>query len=87
VSEACSNAVLHAYRDRPPGRMEVAVDVVDHTLVATVADVGLGLRPRSDSPGLGVGLQVIARLADEVRIGARDPGAEVRMTFRLASDS
>ena len=51
----------------------------------TVRDHGGGMSPRVDTPGLGVGLPVIAAIASSVEIGSPDGGGtEVRMRFALA---
>jgi len=63
VSEAVTNVVLHAYRDREPGRVRMEATVADGLLTVVVADDGIGMSPRADSPGLGVGLVLIRRLA------------------------
>src|SRR4029079_3898430 len=61
VSEACTNVVVHAYRDHPaPGPVHVSVRLDGEALEVTVADEGGGVRPRGDSPGVGLGLQIMA---------------------------
>lgn len=82
VSEAVTNAVLHAYEDAPgPGPIHLAVDVRDATVVVTVADEGGGMAPRMDSPGAGLGLPIIANIATTVEMAHGDRGTRVRMTF------
>jgi serine/threonine-protein kinase RsbW len=83
VSEACANVVLHAYRDEPGGQMEVLLSLRDRAILVVVRDDGSGIRPRQDSPGLGLGLRLIDALASDVHLSDRAPGAEVRMTFML----
>jgi anti-sigma regulatory factor (Ser/Thr protein kinase) len=84
VSEAVTNAVLHAYRHRDrPGEVHVSVHVHDEGVEVAVADDGLGLRPRSDSPGVGLGMPLIADLADRVVVAERDPGVRVAAHFAL----
>lgn len=87
VSEAVTNAVLHAYcgSERPgPVCLDACVD--GEELCVEVCDLGSGMVPRDDSPGAGVGLTVIARLAARLRIdtarGGR--GTCLRMSFALA---
>jgi anti-sigma regulatory factor (Ser/Thr protein kinase) len=84
-SEAITNAVVHAYRtDREPGTVGVAGEVhgFDH-LHVTVSDDGSGMSPRADSPGLGLGLPLIAQLAEAVEIDSR-PGAGTRIAMDFA---
>lgn len=84
VSEACANVVLHAYPSDTEGQMEVAATQCDGALIVAVRDWGRGIRPRPDSPGLGLGLSMIAALAEEVQLGHdSEQHTEVRMTFSL----
>ena len=85
VSEACTNVVLHAYRgEEAPGTMTVVVEKVGEYVCVTVLDEGLGIVPRHDSPGMGLGLPLISQFADGVELRSRtDGGAEVSMRFEL----
>jgi serine/threonine-protein kinase RsbW len=86
VSEALSNSVLHAYVGRDhPGPVTVEGWWKDRTLTVVVCDEGCGMVPRLDSPGLGIGLPLIAQMSDRVDIEDRDgqPGVCLRMTFAL----
>jgi anti-sigma regulatory factor (Ser/Thr protein kinase) len=81
VSEACANVVVHAYREEP-GLMDLELSARDLSLEVVVRDHGHGMMPRADSPGLGVGLPLIASLAESLELANRmDGGTEVRMTF------
>ncbi len=86
ITEACTNVVVHAYPERE-GPMEVQAYLEGrHRLTVVVRDGGRGIAPRSDSPGLGLGLPLMATLSDSLELG-RDESAErteVRMTFDLA---
>lgn len=87
VSEACANVVLHAYPPGSNGQMEIVASKNGRELVVAVRDWGAGIRPRPDSPGLGLGLSMIAALAEEVQLGhGNDRHTEVRMTFDLNGD-
>jgi len=88
VSEACSNVVMHAYRgDAAPGRLAVDAYRDDGEFFVVVCDEGSGLRPRTDSPGLGIGLGLIAGLSKRLEIASQEPaGATVTMVF-AAPDS
>ncbi|HEX4838757.1 MAG TPA: ATP-binding protein [Solirubrobacteraceae bacterium] len=66
VTEACANVVVHAYPDDHEGLMEVVASMDDDELTVLVRDWGRGIRPRPDSPGLGLGLSLIAALAETV---------------------
>jgi serine/threonine-protein kinase RsbW len=86
VTEAVTNAVLHAYRrEEGTGRVHVHAEChrPEHVRIM-VRDEGSGLAPRIDSPGIGLGLPIIAQMADssEIRV-PRDGGTEVCMRFRL----
>jgi len=58
VSEAMTNAVLHAYRDAP-GDVRVTAALVSEELWVLVGDDGGGMEARPDRPGLGLGLALI----------------------------
>jgi len=83
VTEACTNTVVHAYPEGE-GPLQVVAYLRDERLMIVVRDEGLGIVPRTDSPGLGLGLPLIATLAESLELGT-DEGkrTEVRMTFRL----
>jgi serine/threonine-protein kinase RsbW len=85
VSEAMTNAVVHAYRhDDRPGPVEVEVELDGHSLWVRVRDRGHGLEPRIDSPGLGLGLPLISQMsASSQIISPEDGGTEVIMRFDL----
>jgi serine/threonine-protein kinase RsbW len=85
ASEAVTNVVVHAYRDSDaPGTFEVTAVVGAEGLLVTIADSGTGLRPRLDSPGLGLGLAIIAQAADGLDlVQPSDGGLELRMRFAL----
>lgn len=83
VSEAVTNAVHHAYRDTEPGEVRVQVELFEDELELVVEDDGGGIRPRPDSPGLGLGLPLIATVAD--RLDTRttpDGGTRLCIWFR-----
>jgi serine/threonine-protein kinase RsbW len=84
VSEALTNAVVHAYPDGP-GEIRVSAWLADRELVVVIADDGHGLQAHSEHPGLGLGLGVIATLSDEFDI-LQPPsgGTEVQMRFWLS---
>jgi serine/threonine-protein kinase RsbW len=85
VTEACTNVVVHAYPDGQEGPLEICATLQDEKLVIVVRDEGPGIAPRADSPGLGLGLPLIASLTESVLLGRdEDDRTEVRMTFSLS---
>ena len=87
ASEAMSNAVIHAFVDRDaPGTLTIAAAREGDEIAVVVRDDGSGMRPRPDSPGLGVGLPLMTRTTDSLRFSeGPDGGTEVAMRFGLAS--
>jgi serine/threonine-protein kinase RsbW len=87
VSEAVTNVAVHAFRDQlEPGTMLLSMDVAQEggQIEVTVTDAGSGMVTREDSPGLGLGLPLIGRLAHEV--GYTRPsggGTALWMSFRF----
>lgn len=84
VSEALTNAVVHAYGDGEAGRFQVIAAVASGELWVLVSDNGRGLNARGDSRGLGIGLSLISGLSDDFAIVNRaSGGTEVQMRFDL----
>jgi serine/threonine-protein kinase RsbW/stage II sporulation protein AB (anti-sigma F factor) len=80
VSEAATNALVHGYRNGK-GTISVEASVGNGELVIAVGDTGLGMSPRTDSPGIGLGLPVIAKVARRLEILDDQPGTRLRMAF------
>ena len=99
VTEACGNAVRHAYGDGD-GSVEVAFVVKDDRLEMIVEDTGTGLElplieqllePEGPAAAAGpadggMGIAIIRAIVDEldVRSGADDRGTVVHMTKYLS---
>lgn len=86
ASEALSNVVVHAYVGRHvPGDIRVEAWMQDDALQMAVCDEGVGVSPRLDSPGLGLGLAIIGRVCEQLYIESGDeaPGARVLMSVRI----
>jgi serine/threonine-protein kinase RsbW/stage II sporulation protein AB (anti-sigma F factor) len=81
VSEAVANVVFHAYREGAVGDVRVSAEVLDDALEVRVEDDGMGIAPRPDSPGMGLGLPLIASWADFVEIEPTHPGTRIVMRF------
>ena len=58
-------------------------------MLVRVLDDGRGMTPRTDSPGLGLGLTLMASMATrcDIREGPSGRGTEVRMVFAAAGVS
>jgi anti-sigma regulatory factor (Ser/Thr protein kinase) len=84
VSEALTNAVVHAYRGNEPGQFQVTAAVASGELWVLISDDGRGLHAWNDSRGLGIGLSLISGLSDDFAIVTRaSGGTEVQMRFDL----
>ena len=84
VTEACTNVVIHAYEEGETGFLEVDATISERCLTVVIRDSGRGIVPRPDSPGLGLGLPLIATLAESLELGTDEHDrTEVRMTFLL----
>jgi len=82
VSEACANAVIHAYDEGEAGLLDLEVSALGEQLEIVVRDHRRGMAPRADSPGLGVGLPLMATLSQSLELTNRtDGGTEIRMSF------
>jgi serine/threonine-protein kinase RsbW len=84
VSEAATNAVIHAYRNWPnqvEGTVTAKAYVLDDELRIIIADDGAGMAPRTDSPGLGMGLPLIATLALRLDVVSQGEGTELHIAF------
>jgi serine/threonine-protein kinase RsbW len=87
ISEACNNAVEHAYRGQG-GAIAVHVDVGLESVDVSVRDWGGGFQHLAPSgERLRVGLPVINALADRAEfLTAPGSGTEVRMSFDIRHD-
>lgn len=84
VGEAFNNAVLHAYRGRAPGVVELVADVSARRVEVSVVDHGTPFDPTrvpppnlEDLPESGMGLYLMRRLVDELRYEAGPPNVIV----------
>lgn len=80
VTEACSNAIRHAYPSGP-GDILLDLDITDDAVVAVVSDQGVGIDAATVDPGAGFGLRLIRAVSDTVIQSA--PG-RTRVEMRFA---
>lgn len=82
VTEACTNVVRHAYPPEVPGPVEITIRPTEDVVSVVVADHGRGIGASSDTTGPGLGLPLIAAIADEVELQpVPGGGSRVAMTF------
>lgn len=96
VTEACTNAVVHAYGPdgNGSGRFDVEMFADEAQLTVVVRDDGIGVAEEEDDRpegALGLGLPLIAALSDAFELrspvnGGRS-GTEVRMAFLYQRES
>lgn len=86
VTEACTNAIQHAYRDRDPGRVELRYDVEAGRVLIMIEDSGVGrgdgapLESQGEREG-GMGLAIIRSLVDELELEPGPGGHGTRVTL------
>lgn len=80
VTEAATNAVMHAYAEAE-GELRVTAAMHDGTLTIVVGDTGRGFVGRHNSPGLGAGLAVIANVVKRLNVVSHPGGTDVHMAF------
>jgi len=82
VTEACTNVVRHAYPADVPGPVEISIVPSEDLVSVIVSDHGRGIGSSSDTNGPGLGLPLIAAIADEVELQpVPGGGSRVAMTF------
>jgi serine/threonine-protein kinase RsbW/stage II sporulation protein AB (anti-sigma F factor) len=99
VSEAVSNAVMHAFprqsgwpaaasrpmdRPRATGTIAIRAFADEEGIVVSVSDDGIGVTPNPDSPGLGLGLALIGSLSETVELHKEGRGTTLVMRFPIA---
>ena len=83
VTEACTNAILHAYSDGASGQLVVRYRVASAGVDIEVEDDGAGFDPsdpiaeESERDGQGMGLMIIRTLTDSIEIESDDSGSRI----------
>jgi anti-sigma regulatory factor (Ser/Thr protein kinase) len=85
LTEACMNAVVHAYPNESEGEFQVSVLIEPERVTIEVRDWGVGIQPRplESTPGLRIGLPLIAALTDDFEIRSGSEGTSVMLCFEL----
>jgi len=82
VTEACTNVVRHAYPAGEPGAVEISIEPREDRVRIVVADTGRGIGTSADTSGPGLGLPLIAAIADSIDLqSAPGGGSRVAMVF------
>jgi anti-sigma regulatory factor (Ser/Thr protein kinase) len=82
VTEACTNVVRHAYPPDQTGPVEISIQPLEEHVSVIVSDHGRGIGTSSDTTGPGLGLPLIAAIADDVELQpVPGGGSRVTMTF------
>jgi anti-sigma regulatory factor (Ser/Thr protein kinase) len=83
VSEAATNAVVHAYPDAE-GDFHLSAAAIGRQLTVFISDNGCGLHCASSHAGLGMGLRVIAASSDLCTISeSKRGGTRVGMRWKI----
>jgi len=91
VSEACANAIVHAYPGAGEGRdVDLEAWIDGSVLHITVRDYGIGVAEHGQGDvhghGHGYGLMLIEAHAVDLDVRECEPGTEVAMTFDLSAE-
>ncbi|MEP7224810.1 MAG: ATP-binding protein [Actinomycetota bacterium] len=91
LTEACSNAVRHAYNEQRSGEVEVRYELLDDKLSVEVVDEGIGFDPEAAVAGAadeldegGLGISIIRAIVDELDIKSTGSGSSLRFTKYLS---
>ncbi len=93
LTEACSNAIRHAYPNGE-GSVEIVYDLRPDRLVIEVVDDGQGFDPRERARGAGdelteggLGMAIMHAIADELELdrGEDGRGSRLRLVKLLAA--
>ena len=95
VTEACTNAIQHAYGDDDgTGTIVVRYTAEPGMLSIEVEDSGAGFEPAAppdtteqNGAGNGMGLMIIRVLADELEISSTGAGTRLRLVKRFSPES
>ncbi len=80
VTEACTNAITHAYPDQT-GVIDVTLDTHNACLRVAVRDYGIGFNPSLQHHEVGTGLPLIKALTTTLILDHCEPGTRITMTF------
>jgi anti-sigma regulatory factor (Ser/Thr protein kinase) len=79
--EAMANSAEHAYRDGPPGPIDVHAEALPERLTVTITDYGTWRPPTATNGLRGRGLLLVDSLADHSAQVHREDGTTLTMTW------
>ena len=86
VTEACTNVVRHAYDSDDPGPIEIVIRPAGDMLDVIVSDRGRGNGLSPDRAGPGLGMSLIATLAQSLEVQyTPSAGSRLAMSFALGA--
>jgi anti-sigma regulatory factor (Ser/Thr protein kinase) len=86
VTEAVTNAVVHAFVGRDNGVITVRAEIEGpNQLLVEVADNGAGITTPARSPQAGYGLPIIGAVTDSLEIHTGDWGTRLELRFARVS--
>ena len=89
VTEACTNAILHAYSDGNGGELVVRYRLGSSGVEIEVEDDGIGFDPsdplaeESERDGQGMGLMIIRSLTDSIEIESDPSGSRISFAKKV----
>jgi two-component sensor histidine kinase len=91
LNELITNALKHAFPADRSGNLRVELRKLDTSILLTVSDDGIGMRPdfdpaKSTSLGMQLVITLVAQLDGQLEI-VRDAGTAFRITFPLHAES
>jgi signal transduction histidine kinase len=87
VHEVCANTALHPDRDGGSGSLELTATCDAGRLTFVIEDHAAEISSSPDSPGLGIGLAIVAQLSDAFELeSSAIAGTRLRLVFAAQHD-
>lgn len=94
ASEAVTNSIMHAYKPKREGRVDVTLRFLNNVVQVSVRDYGSGMNMEHyDTPDItiasegGYGIYLIQTLMSDVRLVPHTDGTELVMCIALKHES
>jgi anti-sigma regulatory factor (Ser/Thr protein kinase) len=83
LGEATSNSVRHAFRNSPPGEIDIRLSLNDSELSVRVSDNGRWLPPSDKDDQLGAGTRIIRSVSGQFQRTHSENGTLVNFTLPI----